>query len=87
MKNAGNSASRPSAFGLPSRDPIRTPTTVPSTQPAYCGMLTPTMYHGSKVPSPLLAAAQDASTVVMANDARDSARPRSDGASARPMAR
>src|SRR6185437_1863453 len=87
MKKAGNSASRPSAFGSPSRDPIRTPTTVPSTQPMYCGMLTPAMYHGSKVPSPLLAAAQDASTVLMANAVLDHARPRSDGASATPMAR
>src|ERR1700730_3087405 len=45
------------------------------------------MYHGSKVPSPTLAAAHDASTVVIANPARDGARPRSDGASATPIAR
>src|SRR5437588_9547151 len=50
-------------------------------------MLAPTMNHGSKVPSPVLAAAHEASTVVIANAARDSARPRSDGASATPMAR
>lgn len=87
MKKAGKSASRPSAFGSPSLDPTSTPTTVPSTQPTYCGMLTPTRYHGSKVPSPLLAAAQEASTNGSANAARDSARPRSDGASASPIAR
>ena len=87
MKKAGNSASRPSAFGSPSAGPIKTPTTVPNTQPVYCGTLTPTMYQGSKVPSPLLAAAQEASTIGMANAARDRARPQSEGASARPIAR
>jgi hypothetical protein len=45
------------------------------------------MYQGSKVPSPLLADAHDASTVVMANAARENGRPRSEGASARPIAR
>ena len=66
---------------------MKTPATVPSTQPAYCGTLTPTMYQGSKAPPPMLAAAHDASTVVIANAARDSARPRSDGARASPIAR
>src|SRR5437588_818924 len=61
--------------------------TVPRIHPAYWGILAPTMNHGSKVPSPVLAAAHEASTVVIANAARDSARPRSDGASATPMAR
>src|SRR5581483_2738818 len=45
------------------------------------------MYHGSKPPSPVLAAAHDASTVAIPKAARDSHLPRSDGASARPMAR
>ena len=87
MKKAGNSASRPRDCGSPSAGPRKTPTTVPSTQPAYCGTLIPTMYQGSKAPPPMLAAAQDASTVVMANAARDAARPRSEGASASPIAR
>jgi hypothetical protein len=45
------------------------------------------MYQGSKVPSPALADAHEASTMVIAKAARDSARPRNDGASASPMAR
>ena len=60
---------------------------VPSTQPTYCGKLTPTMYQGSKLPSPILAAAHDASTVVIANAPREVGRPSNDGASARPIAR
>src|ERR1700761_1433489 len=45
------------------------------------------MYHGSKVPSPALAAAQDESTMAIAKLAREIARPRRDGARARPIAR
>src|SRR5438270_12192466 len=61
--------------------------TVPRIHPTYWGMLAPTMNQGSKLPFPVLAAAHEASTVVMANAARDSARPRKDGASATPIAR
>ena len=63
------------------------PTTVPRTQVTYCGEVMPNSSQRSKVPSPLLATAHDASTTVWPWSPRLSGPPGSEGAKAMPMAR
>jgi hypothetical protein len=83
----GEQRVEPEAIGVADPPPITTPITVPSTQPMYCGVLAPAINQGSKPPSPPLAAAHEASTVVIASPARESQAPVNEGESASPIAR
>jgi hypothetical protein len=84
-KNAGKTASRPSASV--STPPPRTPSAVPLTQQTYWPALCPNRKARSKLPSSRRASAQELSTTVCPCSARFSRPPGSDGPRATPMGR
>ena len=85
-KNAGKTASTPSASGLGRTPPATTPMIVPVCQVRYCAADEPKSVWRSKRPSPRLAIAQDASTTAWPSSARRTRPPLSDGPIASPIA-
>src|SRR5918998_5707671 len=86
-KNAGYSASSPSACGSGSESPPTAPIIVPAVQVTYCAALAPNNSQRSNDTSLRRAIAHDASTTVCPCAAREAALPGSEGASATPIGR
>ena len=86
-KNAGNTTSRPRASGSASSPPPSAPSAVPPIHALSWGSVAPMRNLRSKVPSPRLASAQEASITSCPSAARRNRLPTREGARASPIGR